>query len=285
MIKEIKVWDIQNYFVKRETNVNKGSFGKVGIIGGCENYLGALKLSYSSLAAMRSGCGLTRIILPENLKNLLAPQILEQTLYFYHNVDEIKSAILDLNSLAIGMGWGKDPQHFLIVKEILENYHGNIVIDADGLNILVDHLELISNKKVVLTPHLKEFSRLTHLSVEQIEQNKVNIVKEFAKKYHIILLLKGPETLISDGEEVYVVKRGCPGMATAGSGDVLSGILVGLLGYFDYQLLTVAVGAYLAGLAGEIAEQEKTDIAMLASDTISHIPDAIKWIREQKNSK
>ena len=183
------------------------------------------------------------------------------------------------------MGWGKDPQHFLIVKEILENYHGNIVVDADGLNILVDHLELISNKKVVLTPHLKEFSRLTHLSVEQIEQNKVNIVKEFAKKYHIILLLKGPETLISDGEEVYVVKRGCPGMATAGSGDVLSGILVGLLGYFDYQLLTVAVGAYLAGLAGEIAEQEKTDIAMLASDTISHIPDAIKWIREQKNSK
>ena len=143
MIKEIKVWDIQNYFVKRETNVNKGSFGKVGIIGGCENYLGALKLSYSSLAAMRSGCGLTRIIVPENLKNLLAPQILEQTLYFYHNVDEIKSSILDLNSLAIGMGWGKDPQHFLIVKEILENYHGNIVVDADGLNEFVSILSSV----------------------------------------------------------------------------------------------------------------------------------------------
>ncbi len=283
-MKEIQVEDIQSYFVKRDKEVNKGDFGKVGFIGGSNNYAGALKLATLSHASLRSGCGISRVLIPEELAPLLTPHILEQTMFFYHNLEQLKEGIHDLDALAIGMGWGQDASHLAILKEILDVYSGTMVIDADGLNTLVDHLDIINNHRVVLTPHLKEFSRLTNLPIETIQENPVEIVKQFAKKYGVILLLKGSTTIISDGSEVYLVKRGCPGMATAGSGDVLSGILAGLCAYHPYDILTVAASAYLAGLAGELAEKEKTDIAMIASDTIEHIPQAITWIREQTKS-
>ena len=283
-MKTIQLEDIQSYFIKREKDVNKGDFGKVGFIGGSKSYSGALKLAMLSHASLRSGCGISRVLIPEELAPLLAPYILEQTMFFYHNLEELKEGIHDLDVLAIGMGWGKDTSHLSILREICNVYSGVMVIDADGLNTLVGHLDMIKDHRVVLTPHLKEFSRISQLSMEEIKQNPIEIVKEFAKKYGVILLLKGSTTIISDGVDVYLVKSGCPGMATAGSGDVLSGVLAGLLAYHPFHILTVAAGAYLAGLAGELAENEKTDIAMIASDTIEHIPNAITWIRKQEKS-
>jgi len=280
MIKEIELEDIKGYFKKREKDANKGDFGKVGLLGGCDDYNGAVKLANMSLAALRSGTGISRVLIPEELKELLSSHILEQTMYCYHNIEELMEGIHGLDSLAVGMGWGSDPSHLQIIARILKEYQGNLVIDADGLNTLVDHLELLNHRFVVLTPHLKEFSRLTHLSMEEIKKDPISIVKEFAQTYHVIVLLKGSTTIISDGKEVHLVKRGCPGMATAGSGDVLTGILAGLLAYQTPSLFTVSAGVYLAGLAGELAEKEKTDIAMIASDTIAKIPEAIKIIRQ-----
>ena len=115
---------------------------------------------------------------------------------------------------------------------------------------------------------------------ESTKQDEINIAKDFARKYNVILLLKGPTTVVTNGQEVYLVKRGCPGMATAGSGDVLSGILVGMLGYNEPDILTVAAGAYLNGMAGEIAQEKYTDISMVASDTAKCLPEAVKKIRE-----
>ena len=179
------------------------------------------------------------------------------------------------------MGWGYDEKHLTILKYILENFQGNLVIDADGLNTLVNHLEILktSQANIVLTPHLKEFSRLTNLSIEEIEKNKIEIAKSFANENHVILLLKGSTTIITNGSDVYLTNYGTPGMATSGSGDVLSGILAGLLGYLKYNLISVSAGAIINGLAGELAEEKNTDIGMIARDTISYIPDAIKKIR------
>ena len=132
----------------------------------------------------------------------------------------------------------------------------------------------------MLTPHLKEFSRLTGLSIEDIEKDKINLVLNFARKYHVILVLKDHTTIISDGIDVYLCTCGGAGMATSGSGDVLSGILAGMLGYFECKLLTVSAGVMLNGIAGEIAEEKNTDISMIASDTVSSISDAVKKIRE-----
>ena len=281
MIKEIYIQDIKNLFSKREKDANKGDFGKVGILGGSINYSGAIKLATMSLASLRSGCGLVKVMVPNEIVSLLSPVLLEQTLFPYKNLEDIKKSIKDLDSLVIGMGWGYDEKHLTILKYILENFQGNLVIDADGLNTLVNHLEILktSQANIVLTPHLKEFSRLTNLSIEEIEKNKIEIAKSFANENHVILLLKGSTTIITNGSDVYLTNYGTPGMATSGSGDVLSGILAGLLGYLKYNLISVSAGAIINGLAGELAEEKNTDIGMIARDTISYIPDAIKKIR------
>ena len=281
MTKGIYIEDIKELFQKRKEDANKGDFGKVGILGGSINYSGAVKLASLSLASLRGGCGLVKVIVPKEIVSSLSPILLEQTLFPYKNLEDIKKSIKDLDSLAIGMGWGSNENHLPILKDILENFQGNLVIDADGLNTLVNHVEILrtSQANIVLTPHLKEFSRLTSLSIEEIEKNKMEIAKSFAKENHVILLLKGSTTIVTNGIDVYLINYGTPGMATSGSGDVLSGILAGLLGYLDYNLLSVSAGAIVNGLAGELAEEKNTDISMIASDTIKCIPAAIKKIR------
>ncbi len=285
--------DIQDIFPIRKSNTNKGDYGYVAIMGGCINYSGAVKLANMSLSALRSGCGVSKLIIPKSLSNIVAPYLLEQTLFLIDDIDsnmvfnqaQIDSALNKVKALAIGMGLGNGPYNGQILEYILSNYEIPVVIDADGLNILSKMDKNILNTtrcKVILTPHLKEFERLSGFSINEIEKDKNNITKNFAKKYNVILLLKGPITLITDGTQIIEVNRGCPGMATAGSGDVLSGILVGLLGYNAPSVLAIAAGAYIAGLAGELAQKEINDISMIASDTVKHIPEAINKIREKK---
>ena len=278
---KITIEDIKDFFKFRDSNVNKYDFGVAGIMGGSINYSGSVKLASMSLAALRCGCGIARVIVDEDLKVAIMPYLLEQTLFVLDN--NLSDAIKNLDSLAVGMGWGSDISRNEYLEYILFNYKGKLIIDADGLNILSKNLDWLSNTKarVILTPHLKEFSRLTGISVSDIKENPQKLAEEFAKKYHIILLLKGPTTIITDGISTYLVDSGSPGMATAGSGDVLSGILAGFLAYNSYDTLVVAGAAYLAGLAGSIASLKYTDVSSIASDQIKCIPDAIKIIRNK----
>ena len=289
-MKVLEKEDIKCLFPKRDENSHKGNFGYVGIMGGCIEYSGAVKLANLSSSSLVSGAGVVRLIIPKEIEVSVMPYLLEQTLFpiesknghmlFDENI--IDNALEKLKALAIGMGWGESIDNEKILKYILETKDIPIVIDADGLNTLSKMDKSILNKtkcKVILTPHLKEFSRISGYSLEEIENNKEKLATDFAKKYNVILLLKGHKTIVTNGEETYLVNRGCPGMATAGSGDVLSGILVGILGYNEPNVLTIAGGAYLAGLAGEIAQKNLNDISMRASDTISKIPEAINEIR------
>ena len=289
-MKVLEKEDIKCLFPRRDENSHKGNFGYVGIMGGCIEYSGAVKLANLSSSSLVSGCGVVRLIIPKEIEVSVMPYLLEQTLFSIESKDGhmlfdknvINKALEKLKALAIGIGWGESIDNEKILKYILETKDIPIVIDADGLNTLAKMDKNILNKtncKVILTPHLKEFSRISGYSLEEIENNKEKLATDFAKNYNVILLLKGHTTIITDGEETYLVKRGCPGMATAGSGDVLSGILVGILGYNKPNVLTIAGGAYLAGLAGELAEKNLNDISMRASDTISKIPEAIDEIR------
>ena len=289
-MKVLEKEDIKCLFPKRDENSHKGNFGYVGIMGGCIEYSGAVKLANLSSSSLVSGAGVVRLIIPKEIEVSVMPYLLEQTLFpiesknghmlFDENV--IDKALEKLKALASGMGWGESIDNEKILKYILETKDIPIVIDADGLNTLAKMDKSILNKtkcKVILTPHLKEFSRISGYSLEEIENNKEKLATDFAKKYNVILLLKGNKTIVTNGKETYIVNRGCPGMATAGSGDVLSGILVGILGYNEPNVLTVAGGAYLAGLAGELSQKNLNDISMRASDTISKIPEAINEIR------
>ena len=287
---EIDNNDVKGLLRKRDKDSNKGDFGKAGIYGGSIEYSGALKLSYLSLSASRSGCGISRVLVKEEVLPLLGPNILEQTLYILPDYnddfyDKLKDAIKDLDSLAFGMGLGRDEHLGDVLEFLIKNYSGNLIIDADGLNALSRmDLNILKMRKgnILLTPHLKEFSRLINKSLEEIKKDSLDLVKEFASTYKITVLLKGHTTVISNGNDTYLVTIGCPGMATAGSGDVLSGILSGLLAYLDFNPLTAATGVLLNGIAGCLAEEDNTDISMIASDTINNIGNAVKVIRNHK---
>lgn len=286
--------DFIGFFEKRLQNSHKGNYGYVGLLGGCAEYSGAAKLANLSCAALRSGCGVATLAVPHGIVNGVMPYLLESTLYpmsddgaghMVFDAAALDGFLKGKKAVAVGMGWGCAKDNQLILTYILENYQGSLVIDADGLNALACLDKRLLNRthaKVVLTPHLKEFERLSGIPMGQILTDPVRYAREYAKEKGVCLLLKGACTIVTDGEDGWLIDRGCAGMATAGSGDVLSGILVGLLGYCSANTQTVACGAYLAGLAGELAEREKNPVSMMASDTVSHLSEAISLILKNK---
>ena len=278
--------DFSDLLIERKNNSHKGDYGYVSIFGGCAEYAGAVKLANLSLSALRCGCGVSQLILPASIANSVSPYLLESTLFLLPDRDghalfdeeKLAAALSRQEALAIGMGWGRSPENKKILTWILENLDIPLVIDADGLNTLaeLDENMLASYRgQAILTPHAKEFERLSRFPIAEILQNPIEIARNYAKRTGVILLFKGATTIVTDGENTRLVARGCPGMATAGSGDVLSGILAGLLGYLPPELHTVAFGAYLAGVAGELAQAEVGSVSMTSSDTVKKIPEAL----------
>ena len=179
------------------------------------------------------------------------------------------------------MGIGLSGETEKALSYLLNNYKGRLIIDADGLTALsrigTDILKTASCE-VILTPHNMEFSRISGLSINAILSAPVDHAKAFAKEYGCTLLLKGPSTIVTDGEAVYIVDRGCVGMATAGSGDVLSGILAATAAYILSPLEATTLAAYINGAAGESAQSKTNPISMTASDTVAAIPEIISKI-------
>lgn len=279
--------DFKHILRPRLATSHKGNYGYITVMGGSREYAGAAKLANMSAAALRAGCGVAQLAIPESVANAVAPYLLESTLLpipsdetgHMQYVPILLDAILSRQAtIAVGMGWGKSDSHAKILEHLLLNGGTSLVIDADGLNTLALMDKEILKKTachVVLTPHLKEFERLSGLSMNEILKDPITHACTFAKEYGVVLLLKGACTVVTDGARTVLVDRGCAGMATAGSGDVLSGILAGLLGYNDVSVDTVACGAFVAGLAGELAQADTNAISMLASDTVAHIASAV----------
>ena len=276
----------------RKNFTNKGTYGTAALIGGSLRYSGAVRLAASAEAAMRSGAGVVRIAVPRNLCPLIVPHILESTLYPLPEAEDgslkfdepaFRSMLRGVRAVAFGMGLGHTGETEKALRFLLENFEGSLLLDADGLNALAalkadraDH----SPASLVLTPHPGEFSRLTGRSIREVQENSIPLAEEYAAAHRCIVLLKGPSTVITDGTDTRITDRGCPGMATAGSGDVLSGILAALLAQHpDDPLGAAAAGAWINGRAGELAQLEKGDISMLAGDTARMIPQVIREIR------
>lgn len=280
--------DVASLFAPRKNHSHKGNYGYVAIMGGSLEYSGAAKLANMSAAALRAGCGVVTLAIPESIAQSVAPYLLESTLLPIPAdkegkmifVPEILDNILSrYASIAIGMGWGSSNSYKDILSHLLKHAHQPLIIDADGLNTLATmDLSLVkdANAPVILTPHLMEFSRLSGHSIAEIERDPISHAKSFAKEYGVILLLKGCCTIVTDGDVVYLSNRGSAGMATAGSGDVLAGILAGLCGYLAPVARTIATGAYLAGVAGELAAEKHGTVSMVASDTVLEIANAMR---------
>lgn len=283
--------DVKSFLGVRSNFSHKGTYGYVTLIGGCTEYGGAIKLANLSASAMRSGAGVVKLAVPKSVCQGVMPYLLESTLYPLSEYDgavkfdenEIQGALNGVKSVAVGMGLGQRGENEKIIAFVLNNYSLPVVIDADGLNTLAQMDGSILRKtkcKVVLTPHLKELERLCGVPIAEIQENPIEYAKDYAKRMGVILLLKGTCTIVTNGEEVFLINKGCPGMATAGSGDVLSGILASLCAAYSDTMMAVAVGAYVNGLAGEMAQDEQGAISMIASDTAKSVGKAIKKITE-----
>lgn len=278
--------EMKNLLPVRNKNTHKGSYGKVAILGGSEGMAGSVYLS--SKAALRSGAGLVYIFAPKSISEILQIKSTEQIVkiidsynlkYNKNILKKILGQLIDKDVLAIGPGMGNDPSLNELINHIIHNFEGKIIVDADGLNAISRDISILNNReKLILTPHIKEFSRLTGLSIAEINRDRIEIAKNFAKKYKLILVLKSEQTIVTDGKKIYINKIGNPGMATAGSGDVLTGIITGLLPVLD-EYDAARLGVYLHSLAGDLAVKELSGESLIASDIIKYLPKAIRLMR------
>ena len=284
---ELEAADVKALFPERSGECNKADFGYVALVGGSLEYSGAIRLAGLANAAARSGAGVVSVAVPRGIAKIVAGAVLECTVFslsdsdgeLVFNEEEFAKLCRRYRTIAFGMGIGNTDETLKALEYLLKNYSGVLIVDADGLNAMskLDAGTIKeSGAKLVLTPHLKEFSRLSGYCIEEIKKNPSGLAKKLAKSLGAIVLLKGAESFITDGEAVYINRRGCAGMATAGSGDVLSGILAAVCASNEARLLLAAAGgAWINGAAGELAQQKNGAVSMLAGDTAACIKDVI----------
>lgn len=263
---------------KRGGNSNKGSFGKSCVIAGSKNMAGAAYLA--GKAAYLTGTGLVRMVSDECNRNILQTLLPEAVLSAETPCDRslLSSALAWASAAAIGPGLSTSGPAQEIVRTVLELCRIPLVLDADAINILSGHLDWLNMQETpkILTPHMGEMSRLTGLSIEIIQKERLNIAKAFAREHHVILVLKDARTLITDGDTVFLNQTGNNGMSTGGSGDVLTGIITGLLSQGMNPLTASALGVYIHGLAGDQAAKRKGVRGMLSTDLLETLPLVLK---------
>jgi hydroxyethylthiazole kinase-like uncharacterized protein yjeF len=277
---------LPSQLLRRNPDSHKGDFGHIFILAGSARFSGAAVLC--SLAALRAGAGLVTLGIPKSLNNAIIkikpkevmtlplPETRSGSLSF-DGYKKIRDFIKNIDVLVIGPGLSQDKSTQGLVRKIISEIDKSAVIDADGINALVGHLDLLRVKDIIITPHPGEMARLIGTSIDTVQTKRKEVAKRFAKDYKITLVLKGHNTVVADYKgNFYINKTGNPGMGTAGSGDVLTGMIGAFLGQRLNAFDAAKYAVYLHGLAGDLAAKEKTQIGMIASDIIEKIPEAIK---------
>jgi len=269
--------EIKEILPKREKESHKGSYGRVGIIAGSKGMTGAAYLS--STAAIRSGSGLVYSIVPYEIADLMAIKLTEVIVKSYKDNDECLELLNGLDGLALGPGLGLDEDRKDLVRRILGKYDGPIVLDADGINAIDDY-RILSNRNAptVITPHPGELARLLNKSIEEIQEDRIYYSKYASDKYNVITVLKGYGTLVAYGDLIYKNHTGNPGMASAGSGDVLTGMIISFICQGIDPFRACKLATYCHGLAGDMAKDKKGEYGLIARDILENIPKAIKLI-------
>lgn len=271
----------------RSANSHKGTYGHALLVGGSPGMVGAVMMS--SQAALRTGAGLVTAAVPESLTAVVDSSLMEvmtaplaqtgQSAIALEALPAIENLLGTVSVCAVGPGMSRYPEAGAIIRHILERSGVPLVIDADGLNALENDAAILKNRQVpiVLTPHPGEMARLTGKTIEEIQSHRLEIAQTFAEEWGVTLVLKGNKTIIANPSgEVYINISGNPGMATAGSGDVLTGIITGLIAQGLKPQDAAFAGVYLHGLAGDLAAQIKGELGLIAGDLISCIPEVLK---------
>lgn len=273
--------DVLSVLPDRDINAHKGCFGRVLLLCGSVGYTGAAALS--AIGALRSGAGLVYVGVPVSIYEIEAIKLTEAMVFPLPDqdgkfseeaADQISKRLDNMDAVLIGPGLGQSDGVYKLVKTVLEQFNGPVVLDADGINMIAGHKDILRGRtyRTVLTPHVGEFSRLGG----SVTDNKAEDAAKLAQELNCIVLLKGHESYITDGIRCYINQTGNPGMATGGSGDVLAGIIVSLIGQGIPCLQATACAAYLAGAAGDICAREIGQYGMLPSDVLEVLPRLLK---------
>lgn len=271
----------------RAVDSHKGSYGRVVLIGGSIGMSGAISLA--GLGALRGGAGLVYLACPRSVWGAVAaiePSYLtiplpEDSLgrLALPSIPDIMTACQNADAVAIGPGLGQSDELREVVSQVIRGVDVPCVVDADALNLLVERQGLFASARSlrVLTPHPGEFSRLTGLPIREIQAHRESLAVEFALCHRVVLVLKGAGTIVTDGDRLFINRTGNPGMATGGTGDVLTGLITALIAQGADPFDSACLGCHLHGLAGDIAAVELSPPGMIASDLPKYLP--LAWKR------
>ncbi len=278
---EINRNTLRRWLPKRKQNTHKGDYGKILLLCGSVGYTGAAELA--TKAAARTGAGLIFLGVPQSIYPIMAGKLTEPMVFplpdedgrlSVQSIPEIIQRLSACDACLIGCGLGKSEGTYAVVRAVLENAQCPVVLDADGINVLQGHIDVLRSAAcpIVLTPHDGEFLRLGgDLSV-----GRMTAVKQLHRQTAATVLLKGYRTLVYGNEGCFINRCGNPGMATGGSGDVLAGIIVSLLGQGLSATRAAALGAYLHGKAGDLCKARSNEYSLLPSDMIEALRDILK---------
>lgn len=268
-------------FPKRKKNSHKGSYGKVLMIAGSKGMSGAAYLS--AKAAYAVGAGLVQIYTHEENRVILQQLLPEAIITTYDTFDseQLEKLIQWADLIGIGCGLGKSDTAERVMQYTLKRALVPCVVDADGINILSKHMEWIevTNALIVLTPHMKEMSRMLQCSVKELVEQRMERLHAFVERYKVVCVLKDARTLVAkEHRNTYLNLSGNAAMAKAGSGDVLAGVIVGILAQQCEPYTSACLGVFLHGLAGDMARDKKGAYSVLASDLVAEISSVLKNI-------
>ncbi len=273
---------VTNAFPKRNPNGHKGTFGKALLVCGSEMYRGAGLLATKS--ALRSGVGLVELFSSKSVCDgcfTFCPEGIF-TVISHQNPIEASKIILDKtkNSTAIliGCGLGCNDNTRILVEQIVKFSEIPVIIDADGINSICPNKDVLLNAKakIVLTPHPAELSRLCNVTVKEICENRLQYAKDFAKKYNCIITAKGAGTYITDANTTYYSKTGNTALSKGGSGDILAGLICGIIAQGIEPLKACATASFIMGFTAEELSHTQSERGILGSDIISHFPYVFK---------
>ncbi|GAB4264276.1 NAD(P)H-hydrate dehydratase [Thermincola ferriacetica] len=268
---------------KRHSQGHKGDYGRVLVVAGSEGLTGAAVLT--STAVLKSGAGLATLAVPRSLHDLMEIKLTEvmtkplpeteKKTISRDALDEVIALTESADVVALGPGISTEPATAGFVRDLLPELNKPVVIDADGLNALAGNLEVLKKIEapVVITPHPGEMARLAGIKTEEVQNNRIEVAREFAANWRVNVVLKGTETVIAgvDGS-LFVNSTGNPGMATGGSGDVLTGVIAGLIGQGLAPVRAAAAGVFIHGYAGDLGALEKGQAGLLAGDILNLLP-------------
>ena len=273
--------DVRSLLPDRDPWGHKGTFGRILLLCGSRGYTGAAYLS--AMGALRCGAGLTFLGVPESIYAIEAVKLNEPVVFPLPDekgmlsifaVPEIEKRLPQMDAVLVGCGLGQSPGTFAVVKTVLEQARCPVVLDADGINVLAAHKDILRGRAypTILTPHEGEFLRFGGA----VGEDRMASAAHFSREWNSIVLLKGHRTCITDGTLGYRNETGNPGMAVGGSGDVLAGMVVSLLGQGMKPLEAAACAAWLHGAAGDLCAEEIGQYGMLPTDMLTRIPRLLK---------